>query len=220
MVRYKKDNDIKGMEDPEHEMKKHEGEHPGSGAHWIAFASKEEKDLLHEELNLFGEGDEVWRSLIEKNNANIYIFNKGNFKRVHLLFRKYKQQFKHLMGHPGLVDFGLFLGISKDGQFNVSIEGASEIVRSGSCSRNYVVLSESGEKSFLYGNDVKKKDVKGLPRKGITHDRGICLILNANKDCLGVGKLQVDDSHLKDPDEDTIVLRNLVDKGLYLRKGL
>lgn len=189
--------------------------------HWIDFASKEQKDAIHAEINMFGKGDGAWQAVIVKSDSNVLTYKKGDFWSVHLLPRDAKDRFKGLMGNPGLKHFGLFLGLLKQEgegkhQFNLSLEGASELVRA--CApMNWVRVNDAGEKSFLYGQDIKKEHVAGLVARGISHPRGICLVVNGDDACLGIGRLACDDPTIGSASPDDVVIKNVVDKGVYLR---
>ncbi len=185
-------------------------------SHWIEFASKEQKDIVHEEVNMFGEGDEPWEMLVVKGDSNIFFYQKGTFTSIHLLPRDAKDRFKGLMGNPGLKHFGLFLGMFH-GTFNLSLEGASELARRGGLRRNWIKLSDEGEKSFLYGQDIKKPMLQEVCPRGITHDRGICVVLNARGECIGIGKLEARDPRLVKVADDEVIIKNVVDRGVYLR---
>jgi ribosome biogenesis protein Nip4 len=194
-----------------------DGEEPEKERHWIEFASKELKDLVHAELSSYGDSDAVWQALVVKGDNNVFTYTKGAFYSVHLLPRAGKDRFKFLMGNPGLIHFGLFLGMLKKDQFNLSLEGADMLVKSGAMTRNWIILNEEGEKAFLYGQDVKKEHLGRLARGGISHDRGICIVMNELNECLGVGKLVALDPFLKKIDDEEVLVKNVVDKGIFLR---
>ncbi|NMC08644.1 MAG: hypothetical protein GYA24_25770 [Candidatus Lokiarchaeota archaeon] len=186
-------------------------------SHWIDFATKEQKDIVHEEINMFGNGDEPWQALVVRGDNNVFLYQKGTFTSIHLMPKEAKDRFKGLMGNPGLKHFGLFLGMFKGNQFNLSIEGASELARSGTVARNWIKLGTDGEKSFLYGQDIKKAMLQEVCPRGITHDRGICIILNARGECLGIGKLEAQDPRLVRVSDEDVLVKNIVDRGVYLR---
>ncbi len=185
--------------------------------HWIDFASKEHKDIVHAEINMFGRKDGPWDAVVVRTDSNVYTYTKGDFSSVHALPRVAKDRFKDLMGNPGLNHFGLFLGLLKTDQFNVSLECASLMCACGVVTKNWVRLTPDGEKSFLYGQDVKKAHVAVVATGGITHDRGICIVVNEAEECLGVGQLATEDPAFKSNEDEDIVLKNVVDKGIYLR---
>jgi ribosome biogenesis protein Nip4 len=116
-----------------------------------------------------------------------------------------------------LKHFGLFIGMFKGTQFNLSMEGASELAKRGAISRNWIVLSDVGEKSFLYGQDITKPMLQEVCPRGITHNRGICIILNARGECIGMGKLEAQDPRLVRVADDEVIVKNVVDRGVYLR---
>ncbi len=186
-------------------------------SHWIDFATKEQKDIVHAEVNMFGDGDGAWEALVVKGDNNVFHYQKGTFTSIHLMPRDAKDRFKVLMGNPGLKHFGLFLGMFKGSQFNLSLEGASELAKRGGLAMNWIKLNDEGEKSFLYGQDIKKPALQEICPRGITHDRGICIILNARGECIGVGKLEARDPRLVRVSDDEILVKNVVDRGVYLR---
>lgn len=186
-------------------------------SHWIDFANKEQKDIVHEELNQFGENDEAWQKLVVKGDNNVLLYTKGAVSSIYLMPREAKDRFKVLMGNPGLRHFGLFLGNFKGTQFNLSMEGISELVKANSVTKNWIKLNDDGEKSFLYGQDIKKEDLQAVSPRGITHDRGICVVMNARGECLGIGKLEADDHLLRHVSDTDVLISNIVDKGMYLR---
>ncbi|MBN2152904.1 MAG: hypothetical protein JW839_15740, partial [Candidatus Lokiarchaeota archaeon] len=185
--------------------------------HWIDFATKEQKDVVHEEVSMFGDGDGAWEALVVRGDNNVFHYQKGTFTSIHLLPRDAKDRFKGIMGNPGLKHFGLFLGMLKGSQFNLSLEGASELARWGGVARNWIKLSDEGEKSFLYGQNIQKPALQEVCPRGITHNRGICIVLNARGECLGLGKLEAQDPRLVRVSDDEILVTNLVDRGIYLR---
>lgn len=190
---------------------------PERESHWIEFATKEQKDIVHEELNQFGTNDEPWQKLVVKGDSNVLLYTKGANSSIYLMPREAKDRFKVLMGNPGLRHFGLFLGNFKGTQFNISMEGMSELVKAGGVSKNWIKLNDDGEKSFLYGQDIKKEDLQSVCDRGITHDRLICVVMNARGECLGIGKLEADDHMLRHVSDTDVLVSNIVDKGMYLR---
>nr|MDO8113815.1 hypothetical protein [Candidatus Sigynarchaeota archaeon] len=199
------------------EMDNVDQEQPERESHWIDFAAKEQKDIVHEELNQFGNGDEPWQVLVVKGDNNIFLYSKGSNTSIYLMPREAKDRFKPLMGNPGLRYFGLYLGNFKGDQFNLSLEGATELAKSGAARKNWVKLNDEGEKSFLYGQDIKKADLHSVCERGITHNRGICLVLNALGECIGIGKLEARDPTFKKVSDEEILVKNVVDRGVYLR---
>ncbi|MHA1371206.1 MAG: hypothetical protein ACTSWN_12825 [Promethearchaeota archaeon] len=190
---------------------------PKTPTHWISFATKDEKDLIRSEVNMFGVLDEAWNALVVRPDCHLYTYKKGSIWSAHLFPRDAKDRLKVLMGNPGLIHFGLYIGMLKKNQFNISLEGASELVRNGGLSRNFVKLDADGTKSTLYGQDIKKKYVVRVSDEGIFHDRRICLVLDKSGNLIGIGKVKVSDPFLESSEPDDPVIKIIADKGLYLR---
>ena len=213
----KPDHRNKQRDHAPHQTEKTELREVPEGSHWIDFATKEHKNLVHYELNMYGNHDQAWQEVVVKGNNNIFSYRKDDFWSIHILPRDCKDRFKKLMGNPGLKHFGLFLGLFKGDLFNLSIEGADAIARSGIQLRNWIKTTDAGERSFLYGNDLKGEDIASVHKGGIAHDRGICLVLNEGDECIGLGKLQARDPTLSSCSDKEVVIRNIIDKGIYLR---
>ncbi|WP_292460892.1 PUA domain-containing protein [Methanothermococcus sp.] len=85
-------------------------------------------------------------------------------------------------------------------KFSISLEGMSLI--SKDIIKNYVVVTKKGETLFLYGRDVFKSSILEI------NGGGKIAVFNKNKELLGVGNYGGGD-----------IIKNIIDKGWYLRKG-
>jgi len=111
---------------------------------------------------------------------------------------------------------GLYFGFIKKDKFLLSLEGAEYLHNQGLFSQvQRIYTTIEGEKSILYGNNVLKKMIEGLPSN--LKKNGFLLVFNQAKELIAVAKSQVDfQTSLKLKDNNIIAL-NLVDKGSYLR---
>lgn len=96
---------------------------------------------------------------------------------------------------------GLYIGEIKGGRFFLGLEGASLIAPH---TTKRVIVNENAEQLFLYGRDVFYNSIVDFSacKRG---DR--CLIVNTKSELLGIGKVEKD------------MVKNLMDRGWYLRKG-
>ena len=85
-------------------------------------------------------------------------------------------------------------------KFSISLEGMSLI--SKDITKNYVIVNKKGETLFLYGRDVFKSSILEI------NGGGKVAVFNKNKELLGVGNYGGGD-----------IIKNIIDKGWYLRKG-
>ena len=85
-------------------------------------------------------------------------------------------------------------------KFSISLEGMSLI--SKDIIKNYVIVNKKGETLFLYGRDVFKSSILEI------NGGGKVAVFNKNKELLGVGNYGGGD-----------IIKNIIDKGWYLRKG-
>lgn len=85
-------------------------------------------------------------------------------------------------------------------KFSISLEGMSLI--SKDIAKNYVVVNKKGETLFLYGRDIFKSSILEI------NGGGKVAVFNKNKELLGIGSYGGGD-----------IIKNIIDKGWYLRKG-
>ena len=84
-------------------------------------------------------------------------------------------------------------------KFRLSLEGFTLI--SPHITNNYAIVNEKGETLFLYGRDIFKESI--IEVKG----SGRIAIFNKNREVLGIGLW------------DGKIIKNIKDKGWYLREG-
>jgi ribosome biogenesis protein Nip4 len=97
---------------------------------------------------------------------------------------------------------GLYLGEIKKGDFLLGLEGAALL---GPHTYKKVVVNKKAEQLVLYGRDVLHKSVLKHPPDIGFNER--CLIVNEQDEVLGIGRVERD------------CIKNLADRGWYLRKG-
>ncbi|NOZ76975.1 MAG: hypothetical protein GXO65_04720 [Euryarchaeota archaeon] len=97
---------------------------------------------------------------------------------------------------------GLYVGEIRGGRFLLGLEGAAIIAPH---TDRKVVVNRKAEQLVLYGRDVLHKSVLHLPKNLKPGHR--CLIVDEEDEVLGLGRMEKD------------CIRNIMDRGWYLRKG-
>jgi 60S ribosome subunit biogenesis protein NIP7 len=130
----------------------------------------------------------------------VLVVSIGGRKEVFAANRETYEVLQRLEVDPYFV--GLYLGEIKNGRFLLGLEGGGLLA--ASC-RKRIKVDEAVEQLVLYGRDVFINSIhEAYPgmRKG---DR--CLILNRRGEFLAVGRVEGK------------IIKNLLDRGWYLRKG-
>ena len=116
----------------------------------------------------------------------------------------------------GIYTAGLYFGLIKRGIFYFSIEGAEYLYKSGIYTDfKQLILNESGEKSFLYGNNILKKMVTKSPTN--LKEKDFLIILNKFDEIIGLGLSRTNNEKMVHLKPKNIIAINLSDKGQYLR---
>ncbi len=97
---------------------------------------------------------------------------------------------------------GLYIGEIRNEKFALGLEGGYLLAPS---SRKRIVVGDSVEQLVLYGRDVFINSIREAYPGMKKGDR--CLILNRRGEFLAVGKVEGK------------IIKNLIDRGWYLRKG-
>ncbi|NVM29208.1 MAG: hypothetical protein HWN65_10250 [Candidatus Helarchaeota archaeon] len=79
------------------------------------------------------------------------------------------------------------------------------------------VLNESGEKKVLYQRDLNKEDVLRIPAHVKKGD--LSILVNENEEALALGKYLYGRERISLLNDEQKILKNIKDKGWYLRKG-
>ncbi len=102
---------------------------------------------------------------------------------------------------------GLLLGEDKDGKFFPSL-ALLEIL--SKVSKERIILKGFGEIDFVYGKDLKKRHINRI--EGETKVGFLKLIQNAKGENIGYGKI------IKDLESSSVVIKNKLDRGDFLRR--
>ena len=112
---------------------------------------------------------------------------------------------------------GLYFGFIKKGDFYFSLEGVEYIYKNGIFTNfKHLFLNASGEKSFLYGNNILKKMVRKSPNS--LKEKDFLLILNKFDETIGIGISRVNNDTISNLKPNNVFAINISDKGQYLRR--
>ncbi len=101
-----------------------------------------------------------------------------------------------------IYSIGLYIGEIRGKYFLISLELASIIEP---FTNNKIVVNEKAEQLFLYGRDIFKESIVKEYKRFKLGER--CLVLNKRHEVLGIGKYERN------------IVKNLMDRGWYLRRG-
>jgi ribosome biogenesis protein Nip4 len=104
---------------------------------------------------------------------------------------------------------GKELGSIDKGRFRLSLQ-ILELTES------FIIVSRQGAEAFTYGRSIIRQSVRELNRSLVRGQR--VLVLNENRECMGIAALSVDASKLTRLGADRLVAKNLVDIGWFIRR--
>jgi len=111
--------------------------------------------------------------------------------------------------------FGSLIGtINKNSQFIYHFDSLDLIIN---ITPQRIFVDEKGEQTTLYGRNLTKKMIENIISP-IRADQKI-IINNKHNDILGLGKFLMNQSKFEKAGKNQVVIKNLMDKGWYLRKG-
>jgi ribosome biogenesis protein Nip4 len=148
-------------------------------------------------------GDRAPVALIDRESKNIYLIPTA---WMGYLQADTPEGFEyHLMGKQ--------LGIIAKGNFRLSLQILQEFVKLTS---RVLVVSAHGAEAFTYGRSILRESVISID-SGLKRGERV-LVVNESHDCLGIAALSVDASRIDRLSQDSLVGKNLVDIGWYIRR--
>jgi len=161
-------------------------------------------------------------SVLKKINYKIYIAlvnktSKNNYPSIFLITNNLTKIFVKFQQYISVDSIGLYFGFIKKGEFYLSLEGTEFLLNLGCFEKQQeMYVSEEGEKSILYGNDILKRMIEKIPT-GLQKN-AFLLVFNLEEELIAIAKSQVNYPTYKNLNPNEMVAINLVDKGYYLRK--
>ena len=159
---------------------------------------------------------------IEKKEFKIYIFvnderAESKFPLIYLVSYEISNLLEERLKNENIHTAGIYFGFIKKGIFHLSLEGAEflyyhQILPNG----NKITISEKGEKSILYGNDIQKSVITMIPPE--LKENTLLAVFNQKNEIIAIARATIDTSSFQNLKLNQKVAQNLVDRGYYLRK--
>jgi ribosome biogenesis protein Nip4 len=108
---------------------------------------------------------------------------------------------------------GKQLGVMTKGSFRLSLQLLQELAKLTS---RLLVVSQHGAEAFTYGRSILKESIISLDPELKRGQR--VLVVNKGHDCLGIAALSVDAKLIDRLSRDSLVGKNLVDIGWFIRR--
>lgn len=160
-------------------------------------------------------------SKFEEFEHNLYVLIKNKtqhfkYPQIYLLSEEIKKILKKISVND-ISSGGLYFGFIKRGEFYLSIEGAEYLHKRGYISDLLqIYVNKHGEKSILYGNNILKNML--IIKSYNFKENDFVLIFNDKDELIAIGNSVIEASDVKNLRPDGLVVKNLSDKGIYLRE--
>ncbi|MFX1478383.1 MAG: hypothetical protein ACFFCI_09640 [Promethearchaeota archaeon] len=177
-----------------------------------------EKNLIKKTLS---EASLKIKNVLERDGYQLFIsidnsININKFPAIFLVPRNLTQDLNKLKSKFDIIAAGLYFGFIRKDIFMLSLEAIEFLNNKGYFSEKQALfVTEKGEKSVLYGNQILKKMISKIPKNMKRND--FILIFNQEKELISIAKSEVSYSSYQNLKANDIVASNLVDKGIYLR---
>ena len=113
---------------------------------------------------------------------------------------------------------GVYFGFIKKGNFFLSLEGLEFLFKSNLFSDlKRISVSDKGEKSILYGNNILRNMIIKIPTN--TKQKDILVVLNKFDEVIAIAQSKHDHQNIQQLKPKEIIAINLNDKGYYLRRN-
>ena len=175
------------------------------------FADDSEKRAFERQLT-----DQL--GITEQQHANgwRWVIAEGPRTETYLTPQEVALSLERLMRIKMPYSLGLFAGGLERGELRLSLELATNL-RDVLPSRKIVLLKDEAEQPVLYGRDVLAGSIYRIEsnlRRG-----ELTVLANRGKEILALGELLCEGNEVRNTPPQRRVIRNLIDKGWYLRKG-
>lgn len=178
-----------------------------------------EKSIILKTLGEICQNSDIFR---KKFKDKLYIsFDKYSYRdqnpSIFIISTEHSKLIEQLNKNIQITSGGLYFGFFKKESFRLSLEGAEFLVNNeGLFNDQILIIDANGEKSILYGNDIKKGNVINIPAK-LRKDELLVIMNEQNEFCALAQSLIVNQDFTRINPLDIMAL-NLIDKGYYLRK--
>jgi 60S ribosome subunit biogenesis protein NIP7 len=173
-------------------------------------ASRDEKKAIMNKVDrMLGEG--VASNTIGKLGV---ILATGKRVELFLVTDELMGAFMKIQGRRNPYCLGVYFGDLLDNELLLSIEGATLC---SAHTHRRVRVSHKGEQAVLYGRDVQRSFVQDFP-SSIRRNQKV-IIINELGEVLALGNALVNGEESFNVHENSLIVKNILDRGWYLRKG-
>jgi ribosome biogenesis protein Nip4 len=154
--------------------------------------------------------DFLYISFNQKSNNNPY-------PKIFLLNQEHKSLVKQIEIKDIIIEAGLYIGFIKMGNFHISLEFLEYLYKNHKVpDLKQFWANIGGEKSILYGNNIRKEMVNKIPENLKRND--YVIIINQLNEIIAFCKSKVNKDEINDLKPKEVIAINLFDKGKYLRR--
>jgi ribosome biogenesis protein Nip4 len=147
----------------------------------------------------------------------VSIFGNKNENLIYLITEEINKVLKRFQQIVDIISAGIYLGFIEIGKFFLSLEGAELLLKEKLVPvQRFIKVNKEGEKAILYGNSIEKKMI--LDFSSEVKKNSLIFIFNPLKELIALGNVVVDLENFEVFNERDILIKNLVDKGYYLRR--
>ena len=158
----------------------------------------------------------------KKKDYRFYVFindeqAESKFPLIYLVSYQNSNILEEILKNENIHTAGIYFGFIKKGIFYLSLEGAEFLhYQQILPNSNKITISEKGEKSILYGNDILKSVITIIPPE--LKKNNLLAVFNQRNEIIAIARATVDSSSFQNLKLNQKVAQNLVDRGYYLRK--
>ena len=158
-------------------------------------------------------------SYFQEQRALLFVSKFGNKDEnlIYLITEEINKVLKRFQQTIDIISAGIYLGFIVRGKFFLSLEGAEILLKEELVpEQRFIKVNKEGEKAILYGNQIEKKMI--LDPSSNLKKNSLILIFNQLNELIALGNVVVELENFEIFNERDILIKNLVDKGYYLRR--
>ena len=145
------------------------------------------------------------------------IFGNEDENLIYLITEEINKILKRFQQTVDIISAGIYLGFIVRGKFFLSLEGAEILLKEELVpEQRFIKVNKEGEKAILYGNQIEKRMI--LDPSSNLKKNSLILIFNQLNELIALGNVVVELENFEIFNERDILIKNLVDKGYYLRR--
>ena len=158
-------------------------------------------------------------SYFQEQRALLFVSKFGNKDEnlIYLITEEINKVLKRFQQTIDIISAGIYLGFIVRGKFFLSLEGAEILLKEELVpEQRFIKVNKEGEKAILYGNQIEKRMI--LDPSSNLKKNSLILIFNQLNELIALGNVVVELENFEIFNERDILIKNLVDKGYYLRR--